>query len=182
MDVMAVPTRAARKPARWSGPPTLATAEASQLVVRVRSDVIEVKTTMAATPDAVWRVLADGWLYPLWVVGASRVRDVDDTWPDPGSKIHHSVGLWPAVLNDETTVLECTPGSRIELNAKAWPGGEADVTLHLEPQGAQTCVRMLEDVTGGPGKLVPKPVRAPALRWRNSESLRRLSWLAERRG
>lgn len=144
--------------------------------------MIEVKATIAATTDAVWRVLADGWLYPLWVVGASRVRDVDETWPDPGSRIHHSVGLWPAVLNDETTVLECAPGSRIELNAKAWPGGEADVTLHLEAQGAKTCVRMLEDVTGGPGKLVPRPVRAPVLRWRNGESLRRLSWLAERRG
>jgi uncharacterized protein YndB with AHSA1/START domain len=144
--------------------------------------VIEVETTMDTTPDAVWRVLSDGWLYPLWVVGASRVRDVDDTWPEPGSKIHHSVGLWPAVLNDETEVLECRPGNCLELNAKAWPGGEAAVTLHLEPQGAGTRVRMLEDVTGGPGRLVPKPIRAPALVWRNRESLRRLSWLAERRG
>jgi hypothetical protein len=86
------------------------------------------------------------------------------------------------VLNDETEVLECRPGSCLELNAKAWPGGEAAVTLHLEPQGAGTRVRMLEDVTGGPGRLVPKPIRAPALVWRNRESLRRLSWLAERRG
>ena len=31
-----------------------------------------------ATPDQVWQVLADGWLYPLWVVGASRMRDVDE--------------------------------------------------------------------------------------------------------
>ena len=23
-------------------------------------------------------MLADGWLYPLWVVGASRMREVDD--------------------------------------------------------------------------------------------------------
>jgi len=23
-----------------------------------------------ATPEQVWDVLADGWLYPLWVVGA----------------------------------------------------------------------------------------------------------------
>lgn len=144
--------------------------------------MIEVETTMKTTPDAVWNVLADGWVYPLWVVGASRVREVDDTWPDPGSKIHHSVGLWPAVINDETMVLECRPGSRIELKAKAWPGGEARVTLLLEPQGAETRVRMMEDVVGGPAKLVPKPLRAPALLWRNRESLRRLAWLAERRG
>lgn len=144
--------------------------------------MIEVETTMKATSEAVWRVLSDGWLYPLWVVGASRVRDVDHTWPDPGSKIHHSVGLWPAVINDETEVLACDPRTRIVLNAKAWPGGEATVTLHLERAGTGTHVRMVEDVTGGPGKLVPKPVRAPALVWRNRESLRRLSWLVERRG
>jgi uncharacterized protein YndB with AHSA1/START domain len=149
---------------------------------RVRAGVIEVETTMKTTPDAVWNVLADGWLYPLWVVGASRVRAVDETWPDPGSKIHHSVGLWPAVVNDETVVLECVPGSRIELIAKAWPGGEAKVTLLVDPQGAETRVRMLEDVVGGPATLVPQPVRAPALLWRNRESLRRLAWLAERRG
>lgn len=144
--------------------------------------MIEVETTIKTTPDAVWRVLADGWLYPLWVVGASRVRDVDDTWPDPGAKIHHSVGLWPAVINDVTEVLECRPGSCLELDARAWPGGKASVTLHLEAEGTATRVRMMEDVTGGPGKLVPKPARAPVLVWRNRESLRRLSWLAERRG
>jgi uncharacterized protein YndB with AHSA1/START domain len=144
--------------------------------------VIEVEETMQAPPHAVWRVLADGWLYPLWVVGASRVRDVDATWPDPGSKIHHSVGLWPAVLNDETEVRTCVPETLIEMKAKAWPGGEARVAVQLEAQGAGTRVRLVEDVVGGPGRLVPKPVRAPVLAWRNRECLRRLGWLAERRG
>ena len=40
---------------------------------------------VAATPDQVWRVLADGWLYPLWVVGATRMRDVDEHWPAVGA-------------------------------------------------------------------------------------------------
>jgi hypothetical protein len=130
----------------------------------------------------VWRILADGWLYPLWVVGASRVRQVDDTWPDPGSKIHHSVGLWPAVLNDQTEVLECSPVRSLELCAKAWPGGEARVTVRLARRGTGTRVQLVEDVVGGPARMVPKPVRAPALVWRNRECLRRLAWLAERRG
>jgi uncharacterized protein YndB with AHSA1/START domain len=144
--------------------------------------VIEVEATVKATPESVWRVLADGWLYPLWVVGASRVRQVDDTWPEPGSKIHHSVGLWPAVINDETEVIERTPGTVIGLRAKAWPVGEATVTLRLEPRGASTTVRMQEDATAGPARLVPKPVRAPVIIVRNRESLRRLAWLSERRG
>jgi uncharacterized protein YndB with AHSA1/START domain len=144
--------------------------------------VIEVEKTVKATPESVWKVLADGWLYPLWVVGASRIRQVDDTWPDPGSKIHHSVGLWPAVVDDDTEVVECVVESLIEVRARAWPGGEATVTIRLEAQGADTLVRMTEDVTGGPARLVPRPVRAPALLVRNRESLRRLAWLAERRG
>ena len=40
---------------------------------------------------------------------------------------------------------------------------------------------MEEDVTSGPARLVPKPVRTPMLAWRNIESLRRLAFLAERR-
>jgi uncharacterized protein YndB with AHSA1/START domain len=140
-----------------------------------------VQTTIDAPPDAVWRVLADGWLYPLWVVGASRIREVDDTWPEPGSMIHHSVGLWPAVLDDDTEVTHCVPGSLLGLRARAWPGGSADVTIRLEADGPRTLVTLAEDVARGPAALVPRPVRAPALAWRNRECLRRLAWLAERR-
>jgi uncharacterized protein YndB with AHSA1/START domain len=38
------------------------------------------------TPDRVWEVLSDGWLFPLWVVGAARIRDVEETWPEVGSR------------------------------------------------------------------------------------------------
>ena len=37
--------------------------------------------TMKTAPDRVWEVLADGWLHPLWVVGAAPIRNVDDSWP-----------------------------------------------------------------------------------------------------
>ena len=55
-----------------------------------------------ATTEQVWSVLADGWSYAMWVVGASRIRAVDTNWPAPGSRIHHSVGVWPVVLSDHT--------------------------------------------------------------------------------
>ena len=45
---------------------------------------------MRCTPDDVLRVLADGWTYANWVVGSSRIRGVDPTWPAPGSRIAHS--------------------------------------------------------------------------------------------
>ena len=65
-----------------------------------------VTRTVLAVPDQVWGVLADGWLYPLWVVGASRMREVDDHWPAVGARLHHSVGAWPALIDDTTSVLE----------------------------------------------------------------------------
>ncbi len=136
---------------------------------------------VAATPDQVWRVLADGWLYPLWVVGATRMRDVDEHWPAVGSQLHHSVGVWPLMIDDTTKVLEVAPPSLLRLRARAWPGGEADVELRVEPAEAGTRITIREDAVKGPGVLVPAPVRHLQLRWRNAEALQRLAYLVERR-
>jgi len=141
-----------------------------------------VERLIKTTPERVWDVLADGWLYPLWVVGATRMRDVDTGWPAVGKRLHHSVGVWPAVLDDDTEITACDAPRRLELRAKAWPFlGEADVVLELTEQGAGTRVVMTEDAVTPPGTLVPKPLRSPAIRWRNTETLRRLAFLAERR-
>ena len=134
-----------------------------------------------ATPDQVWEVLADGWLYPLWVVGASRMREVDAGWPQVGARLHHSVGVWPLLLDDETESLECRPGSLLRLQAHTWPAGSATVTLHLRAHAEGTEVVIEEQATQGPGALVPKVLQDPLLGWRNVESLRRLAFLAERR-
>lgn len=134
-----------------------------------------------ASPQQVWEILADGWMYPLWVVGATRMRAVDDNWPQVGSKIHHSAGVWPAVIDDDTEVLEVEPLRRLVLKAKGWPFGTADVVLELEDAGAQTRVRIHEDAAEGPGRLVPYPVRAPMIKLRNVEALRRLAFVAEGR-
>ena len=137
--------------------------------------------TINASPKDVWEVLADGWLYPLWVVGASRMRDVDPTWPEVGSKLHHSVGVWPGLIDDNTEVLEVEPGRRIRLRAKGWPMGEAEVIVELEPAASGTLVKIYEKPVKGPGALVPPPVAAPMLKWRNTEALRRLAYVAEGR-
>lgn len=132
-----------------------------------------------ALPEDVWAVLADGWLYPSWVVGASRMREVDQEWPAVGSRIHHSVGVWPALIDDHTRVIGCVPGSLLKLQARAWPSGEADVELRINAVGVDTEVVIIEDVSSGPGRLVPSPFRSLALGWRNMETLRRLAYLAE---
>jgi uncharacterized protein YndB with AHSA1/START domain len=136
---------------------------------------------MKAPPTAVWEVLADGWLYPLWVVGASRIREVDASWPEQGAQIAHSVGAWPMLIDDTTEVTECRAGQLLALRARAWPAGEAAVEIRLNGSGPDTEVTMMEDAVTGPAVLVPKPVRDVALSKRNAEALRRLAYLAERR-
>lgn len=135
----------------------------------------------ATTPERVWKVLEDGWLYPLWVVGAARTRAVDPTWPAVGAKLHHSVGLWPLMLDDNTEVLAVDPQRSISLQARAWPVGEAHVDITLEPHGAGTLVSMTEFPCSGPMAALPEPVIAPGLIWRNKETLKRLVYLAEGR-
>lgn len=137
--------------------------------------------TVAATPGQVWSVLADGWLYPLFVVGASRMRDVDETWPAVGSRLHHSVGTWPLLIDDTTEVLEVEEDRRIVLKARGWPAGEARVEISLRPTADATVVTIVENATAGPGALVPKPVQDVQLHVRNKEALRRLAFVVEGR-
>jgi len=138
-----------------------------------------VSREIAAPVDQVFAVLADGWSYAGWVVGASRIRRVDDGFPEPGAKIHHSVGTWPLLIDDTTSVIDCDPGRRLELRVRAWPFGEGFVGLTLHDKGATTTVEMEEHTVSGPAKLLPKPVESLSLQARNRESLRRLAFLAE---
>jgi hypothetical protein len=143
--------------------------------------MISVDRVVKSEPAEVWKVLADGWLYPLWVVGASRMRQVDPGFPEPGTCLHHSVGSWPALVDDTTTVDEAVPGQELRLQARAWPAGEAHIAIDLAPDSGGTRVTITEDAVSGPGALVPRPLRAALLRWRNTESLRRLALLVENR-
>lgn len=129
-----------------------------------------------ATRQQVWAVLSDGWLYPGWVVGASRIRQVDPRWPAEGTKMLHSVGSWPLLLDDDTEVLTSRPEKLLRLLARTRPFGESLVELELTDRpGLGGCiVELREDVVSGPGLLIPAPLRQLALLPRNRESLRRL--------
>jgi hypothetical protein len=115
----------------------------------------------------------------VWVVGASRMRDVEEGWPAPGTRLHHSFGMWPLLLDDTTEVLGIEPGQRLVLEARGWPVGKARVDISVKADGDGSLVSIDEDVTDGPAKFVPEPVRVAGIDVRNRETLRRLAYLAE---
>lgn len=135
----------------------------------------------APTP-LVWSVVADGWEYATWVVGASRIREVDPEWPRPGSRLHHSFGVWPALIDDHTEVLTSEPGRTLLLKARGWPAGEAQVRIQISANGPDvSIVSIAEDAIAGPGRLLPRVVRQSLIVPRNTETLRRLALIAEGR-
>lgn len=129
-------------------------------------------------PSAVFDVLADGWLYPGWVVGAARMRDVAEAWPQPGSRLRHSFGAWPLLVDDTTSSEEFAPDRRLVLTARGWPMGAARVELTVEPRGAGSTVTIRETPVSGPAAWI-RDLIEPVLFLRNRETLRRLALLAE---
>ncbi|RSN32639.1 polyketide cyclase [Amycolatopsis sp. WAC 04169] len=144
--------------------------------------MVDVKMTVDTSPERVFEVLADGWTYAAWVVGASHIRDVDEGWPARGTRIHHCVGSWPVLLDDVTKVLVVDPPRLLELEARAWPFGTARIRLELrEAEPGTTEILMSEHATRGPGRVLPEAAQALFLVPRNRESLRRLADLAKGR-
>ena len=146
----------------------------------VEASVSTTTRVMTCTPDDVFAVLSDGWSFSTWVVGAARIRDVSQDWPASGSTIHHSVGAWPLLIDDTTTVRRSEHPRLLELQVRAWPTGEGVVRLTCDDDPGGTRVTMVEDAVSGPARLIPKVLRDPVLDRRNAESLRRLALLAQR--
>jgi hypothetical protein len=134
-----------------------------------------------ASRQQIWDVMANGWTYTQWVVGNSRTRAVDSNWPQPGSSIRHSVGVWPLVINDKTVVESCTPGEELILRAHVGAMGAARITLRLSDTADGGCrIEMIEVPAAGPMKILPDRLVLAAVYPRNRECLLRLTALAER--
>jgi len=142
---------------------------------------LTVSRETTASRQQVWNVIADGWTYSQWVVGNTRMRAVDPAWPAPGSTIHHTIGVWPAVLNDETVVESCTPQEELVLLAKGRPFGAARITLRLFDTLNGCRIEMAEVPVGGPLNWIPRRLALAAAYPRNLECTRRMVALAERR-
>jgi uncharacterized protein YndB with AHSA1/START domain len=130
---------------------------------------------ISASPERVWAVLADADRYAEWVVGAKAVRSVEGHWPEVGAKFHHTVGVWPLRLRDNTSVLESDPPQRLVLQARVRPIGQVRIELELWPSELGTLVSMTEVPTSPAPARWATPVIDPVTHRRNTEALRRLA-------
>lgn len=148
---------------------------------RPASPMTVVERQIAATPDHIFDVFSDGWLLPTWVVGATHIRDVDESWPAAASRVHHQVGAWPFLISDSTAVVTCERPRELVLQARAWPLGEARIELTVEPRDGGSLVRMAEAPTHGTARALSNGLQRRLLRARNRECLARLAAIAENR-
>jgi uncharacterized protein YndB with AHSA1/START domain len=149
--------------------------------------MVETELAIAAPVEDVFTVLTDPDTYPEWLVGAQRIRRVDDDWPAVGSAFHHVVGVGPVRLTDSTSVVEVEPPGRLVLLARARPTGKAQVEFRLERRAPDvTRVLLREGPVAGPARLLwsfgARPLLARGLRARNERSLAQLRDLVERDG
>jgi uncharacterized protein YndB with AHSA1/START domain len=140
-----------------------------------------VERVIAATPEQIFAVLADGWSYSDWVVGTAHIRDVDSEWPDPGAHLYHKA-VWPLALRDNTVVVGSDPPHWIVMRAHLRPLGDLTVKFTLVPvDDVQTRVTLQEHFSGGPMGWIRTKVDDLLMHWRNKEALRRLDDLATRK-
>jgi uncharacterized protein YndB with AHSA1/START domain len=143
-----------------------------------RNDIV-----IDARPSDVFAVLADPGSFGFWVVGSKEVRGHDRHWPRRGSKFHHTVGVGPLQVKDDSKVLDVSQDRRLVLEARVRPFGTVLVELDLRPvrRGKKTKVTMVEEARRGPMKRAWNPLFDAAMYARNVIALRRLKRLAEAR-
>jgi len=135
---------------------------------------------MPVPPVAVWDALADPGGYAYWVPGSKVIRDADPSWPEPGSRFHHTVGVGPVKVSDHTVSLEARRPELLRIRAKGRPLGTATVTLEMLPRDGGTVVRMTEEPDGPFAVMRLNPLLYVLTKSRNTESLMRLEELAMR--
>ncbi len=138
------------------------------------------KRLIPASPEHIFTVLSDPPRYASFVVGTKAIRRFDPRFPETNSAFHHTLGLGPFVLRDETRVIAVEPPTRLVLKAFMRPFSINEVDFRLTPHDDATLVVVEEHPIEGPAKKVWSPPLEAALWLRNKELLRRLERLAKR--
>ena len=137
---------------------------------------------LEAPPTRVFGLLEDPRSLAYFVVGTKKIRKFDPHWPDSGTKVHHSVGVGPLVLHDETEVLESLPPDRLVLEVRLRPFGLFKVEFTLSAHQTGTELTVDEYPVAGPAS-VPglSEVVDRLIKLRNIEMGRRLRELVGQR-
>ena len=136
---------------------------------------------VVASPSEAFAVLTDPETYPQWLIGATAIRDVDDTWPRPGSKFHHVVGFGPLQIPDDTEVLAIDDGVMLKLKVRARPLISAVATFRVLGTDGRCVITLQEEPALRTIGNIVRPVMDPATHVRNHRSLRRLAQVIEQR-
>jgi uncharacterized protein YndB with AHSA1/START domain len=140
------------------------------------------ETLLEGTPERVFTLLGDPRSLAYFVVGTRTIRRFDPRWPDPGTSVHHSVGIGPLVLRDETVVRWADPSRRLVLDARIRPLGQFRVDFTLHPEGTGTRLTVDEYPVAGVAALPVIGTLVDRLVYlRNLEMGRRLRRLVDRR-
>lgn len=140
-------------------------------------NVVEV----AASPASVMDVLLDPHTYPDWLVGCKDIRAVDEGWPAPGTAFHHSVGMGPITVKDNTKLVDLQRPDWLVLEARLRPVGVARVRFDLRPSPQGCEVTMMEVPARGLMARLHNPLQDAAIKGRNARSLAQLRELIEAR-
>ena len=142
------------------------------------------RIVIEAAEHDIFSVLLDPYTYPEWLVGAQRIRSVDDAWPEPGTAFHHVVGFGP--INSPIP-----PASTVCRRRSAWscnaprptlrPGGRAfhpanglGQTVSGSAGEASRTEVSIEETPASPVLRLATPVVDPGIAVRNDASLKRL--------
>jgi uncharacterized protein YndB with AHSA1/START domain len=140
---------------------------------------VEIRTRIDAPREEVFNMLADPRTYPDWLVGAQRIRDVDDQFPQPGTKFEHSVGPNEATtVDDDTEVIETQGHRHLVMEVHVGPM-RGEVEFDLKKRGDATEVIMRERPTGP--ALLLTPLIRPLLALRNQKSMRQFAQMVQER-
>jgi hypothetical protein len=142
---------------------------------------------IAAPPRRVFDALADARTYPEWLVGAQRIRRVEEGWPAVGSSFHHTVGLGPLRVHDRTSITAIESPHLLRLDARVGPFGAADVCFRVDDAAdGGSCVTVQERPDRGPmrhvWRVLGRPLMQLGLFGRNQASLVALRDFIERGG